>query len=138
MILKKVELDTNFHVGTQAELSDIEALKAAGFEMIINNRPDGEVDGQPTSGEIAAAAEAAGLDYAHVPITHGISPSDVKAEIEALEKAGARKTYAFCRSGTRSTMLWALAHHEQGRDIDELRAKAEAAGYSLTPINHLL
>ncbi|WP_265587393.1 TIGR01244 family sulfur transferase [Sphingomicrobium arenosum] len=138
MILKRVALDGDFHVGSQMGLDDVETLKAEGFTMVINNRPDHEVDDQPSAADLETACKAAGMEYAHVPISRGISPADVAAECAAIEKAGSAKTFAFCRSGTRSTLLWALAHHEKGRSIDELKEKASEAGYSLDPINHLL
>ncbi|MCJ8191096.1 TIGR01244 family sulfur transferase [Sphingomicrobium aestuariivivum] len=138
MILKKVSLDGEFHVGSQIALDDVEALKGEGFAMIINNRPDHEVDDQPTAVELEEACKAAGLKYAHIPIGRGISPADVAAECAALDEAGGAKTFAFCRSGTRSTLMWALAHHDKGRPVAELRDKAQDAGYSLDPISHLL
>ena len=138
MILSKSKLDDHFYVGTQMTVADVEVMKQDGFEMIINNRPDDEEDGQPTDAELREAAEKAGMAYVHVPIGRGLGPSDVAAEREALEMAKGKKTFAFCRTGTRSTLIWAAACHEEGTDADTLRAKAEAAGYSLDPIQHLL
>lgn len=132
------KLEEGFHVGPQITPDEVAQLADAGFGFIINNRPDLEEDGQPTGADIHAAAAAAGMGYAHVPVERGISPAEVDAETEALEEAGTRRVFAFCRSGTRSTLLWALARHGQGRDNDDLRAAAEAAGYSLDPIEHLL
>ena len=125
-------------VAPQVRPEELAELKAQGFTLIINNRPDGEEPGQPTSKEMHAAADAAGLRYAHVPVGHGISPSDVAEMQEALGNCGEGKTLAFCRSGTRSTMLWAIACSEQGTPREELEAAAEGAGYSLAPVNHLL
>lgn len=138
MAISTTELEPDFRVGGQIRPDDVAGLKADGVGMIVNNRPDDEEDGQPTSAAIADAAEAAGIAYAHVPIGRGISPADIDAETAALAGAGDAKIFAFCRSGMRSTMLWALARHAEGRDADQLRAKAEAAGYSLDPIDHLL
>ena len=138
MIEKTARLDGNFHVGSQPELDDLSALQDDGFEMIINNRPDAEEAGQPTDAAMERECADLGLDYAHVPIGRGISPADVAAEREALDRAKGRKTFAFCRSGTRSTLVWALAEHDAGRDVGELRDRAQAAGYSLDPVNHLL
>ncbi|MCJ7421238.1 TIGR01244 family sulfur transferase [Sphingomicrobium astaxanthinifaciens] len=138
MILKKVPLDGDFHVGSQMGLDDVETLRAEGYGMVICNRPDHEEEDQPTAAALEAACKDAGIRFAHVPIGRGISPADVAAECEALDAAGDAKTFAFCRSGTRSTLLWALAHHERGRPIADLRETAAEAGYSLDPINHLL
>ena len=138
MALTTNALDDDFHVGPQIMPSDVDALREAGFEMIINNRPDGEEQGQPSDEAIEAAAREAGLDYAHVPLGRGMGPADIEAERAALDRAKGKKTFAYCRSGTRSTLLWAAAEHEAGRDVAELRNSAEAAGYSLDPIEHLL
>ena len=132
------KLDEDFHVGPQITPGDVAELAEQGFGFIINNRPDVEEDGQPTGADIHEAAKEAGLGYAHVPVERGISPAEVEAEADALVEAGDAKVFAFCRSGTRSALLWALAQRADGRDTDELRAKAEAAGYSLDPIQHLL
>src|SRR3954462_13298236 len=78
-----------------------------GVRTLINNRPDGEEPGQPSSAEMEAAAEAAGLTYRHIPVAGGVSEAAIEAMAEALESGG--PVLAFCKSGTRSTYLWALA-----------------------------
>ncbi len=45
---------------------------------------------------------------------------------------------AFCRSGTRSCNLWALASASRGGDPDALTAKAAGAGYDIAGIRPLL
>ena len=55
----------DFSVSPQIDLEDMAAAAAQGFTLVINNRPDGEQPGQPTSAEVEAAAKAAGLDYDH-------------------------------------------------------------------------
>jgi uncharacterized protein (TIGR01244 family) len=113
------QLDANCFVAGQIALEEVPELKAAGIATIVNNRPDGEEPGQPASAEIEAAARAAGLDYRHIPVAGGLSGEQVEAMAEAL--AGAEgKTLAFCRSGTRSTYLWALAKARLGTPADEL------------------
>ena len=131
------QLDEKVLVSGQIAAADVAAIKAAGVTMIVNNRPDGEEPGQPLAADIEAAAEAAGLTYRSVPIVRGMGPSDVEAMREAIEACDG-KLLAFCRSGTRSTMAWALARRHQGAPIDELEAAADRAGVSLAPIAHLL
>lgn len=123
-------LDEDMWVAGQIAPEDIAGF--AGIATVVNNRPDGEEPGQPTSAEIEAAASAAGLAYAYIPIGGGFSADQVEAMVAALETSGG--TLAFCRSGTRSTLLWALARARLGDDPQELEAKAEAAGYSLAPV----
>jgi len=131
-------LDDRISVFGQITRNDVAAAKAQGFTMIINNRPDGEQDGQPTAAEIGAAAREAGLAYAAIPIDHsGFSEEQVAAMADALAGADG-PVLAFCRSGTRSTFLWALASARRGEDGDQLIAKAANAGYDLSPIRHAL
>jgi len=102
--------------------------------MIVNNRPDGEEPGQPPAAEIEAAAREAGLAYRHIPVEPGGLSSDlVQAMAEAIDEADGTML-AFCRSGTRSTYLWALARSQQGTPGDELIERAAAAGYDLSPL----
>lgn len=132
------QLDERMLVGDQVAPDDVAGLKAQGVTMLVNNRPDNEDDGQPLSADLEAAAQAAGLEYRHIPIRYGIGPSDVEAMRNAMHAAGDGKLLAFCRSGNRSTLAWAVARREDGADADELRSCAEAAGFNLGPVAHLL
>ena len=132
------QLDEQTFVDGQIGPEDLAEVKALGVTMVINNRPDGEDAGQPTSAEIEEAARAAGLDYRHVPIARGMGPSDVEAMREAIHATGEGKMLAFCRSGNRSTLAWAIARNEDGTPRDELRRCAEGAGFSLDPVANLL
>jgi uncharacterized protein (TIGR01244 family) len=121
-------LDETTWVAGQIAPADVAGL---GVRVLINSRPDGEEPGQPLSADIAAAARAAGLDYREIPIAGGISAPQVDAMAEALEAGPA---LLFCRSGTRSTYLWALARASRGGDAAKLVAAAAEAGYDLGPI----
>jgi uncharacterized protein (TIGR01244 family) len=132
------KLDETISVAGQVSPEDIAAAAAQGFTFVINNRPDDEQPGQPSGAEIAAAAAAAGLGYRAIPITHaGFSDDQVAAMQEALSAAPG-PVLAFCRSGTRSTLVWALARSRMGDDADTLSAKAAAAGYDLSPVRAYL
>ena len=132
------QLDDKTLVNGQISPEDIEALKALGVTLIVNNRPDGEDVGQPESGDIEAAAKAAGIDYRHVPIARGLGPSDIEAMREAMHSAGEGKMFAFCRSGNRSTLAWAVAKSEDGVPSEQLHRQANDAGFDLGPVAHLL
>ncbi len=132
------QLDEKTLVDGQIGPGDVATLKALGVTMIVNNRPDGEDSGQPTSDEIEAAAKEAGLDYRHVPIARGLGPSDIEAMREAMHSVGEGKLFAFCRSGNRSTLAWAVARSEDGVSREELDRMANEAGFDLGPIAHLL
>ena len=126
-------IDERLSVAGQILPEQMEALKAEGVTMIVNNRPDGEEPGQPPAADVESAARAAGLDYRHIPIAGGFSFDQVVAMGEALEAAPG-PVLAFCKSGTRSIFLWALARAEAGDPAEELMRKAVQAGYDLTPI----
>jgi len=132
------QLDDKTLVDGQIGPGDVASLKAIGVTLIVNNRPDGEDVGQPTSEEIEAAARDAGIDYRHVPIARGLGPSDIEAMREAMHSAGEGKLFAFCRSGNRSTLAWAVAKSEDGVPSDELHRQANEAGFDLGPVAHLL
>lgn len=132
------QLDDKTLVNGQISPEDVNALKALGVTLIVNNRPDGEDVGQPESDDIEAAAKAAGIDYRHVPIARGMGPSDVEAMREAIHAAGDGKLFAFCRSGNRSTLAWAVAKSEDGVPTEQLHRQANQAGFDLGPVAHLL
>ena len=121
-----------FSVSPQIDLGDIPIAAAAGFALIINNRPDGESPGQPTSAEVEAAARAAGVDYLYAPVIGRPGPAQVAAVRDAVD-ASSGKVLAYCRSGARSICAWAMG--QQGtRDAGELMRLGAAAGYDLSPV----
>ena len=125
-------------VSPQIGLDAVAEVKALGVTLIINNRPEGESEDQVPGADIEAAAHAAGLEYVAIPITHsGFSQPQVEAMVAALQGAEG-KILAYCRSGTRSTLLWALAESAQGGDPDSLTNMAAKAGYDLSPVRPLM
>lgn len=131
-------ITTDIMVAPQISVDAVAEAKAAGVALIINNRPEGESDDQSPGADIEAAARAAGIDYVAIPITHsGFSQPQVLAMVEALQGAKG-KILAYCRSGTRSTLLWALAESAQGGDPDALTNMAAKAGYDVSPVRPLM
>ncbi len=125
--------DTMF-ASPQIGLGDVAEAKAKGIRLIVNNRPEGESDDQVPGSEIEAAAREAGIAYRAIPISHaGFSHPQVAAMAEALESAGG-PVLGYCRSGTRSTLLWALARASMGGDPDALTEAAANAGYDVGPV----
>lgn len=132
------KLTENVLVSPQLALEDVAAAAAEGVVMIINNRPDGEEPDAPQGDAIEAAAAAAGLNYVAIPVGHsGFSEPQVDAMIAALEQAEG-PILAYCRSGTRSTLLWALAQAKQGMDPDTIARTAMQAGYDVSPVRTLI
>lgn len=132
------QLDQTALVSGQIRPEDVAEAARAGVTMIINNRPDDEEPGQPAGAAIEAAAKAAGIAYRNVPIARGLGPSDVAAMRAALAEAGDGRVLAYCRSGMRSTLAWALARREDGASREVVESAARQAGFSLAPISHLL
>jgi sulfide:quinone oxidoreductase len=131
--MKIAKLTPFLAVSPQIAEADLGALAAQGFRTVINNRPDSEAEDQPASATLAAAAERVGLDYRHVPAISGkITDDDVAAFAEALDQVKG-PVLAFCRTGTRSTTLWALA---EARHLDPavILTTAAEAGYDLAAL----
>lgn len=126
-----IPLAENFWVSPQIEVADLESAKARGVTLVINNRPDGEEPGQPRGAEIEAAAKALGLSYVAIPV----GPMGVSVEhLDAFDKAVAANkggVLAYCRSGTRSTIVRALSEARKGRAPDDIISEAAEAGYNI-------
>jgi uncharacterized protein (TIGR01244 family) len=134
------QLTPDFWVSEQITLDDVDAAAAEGVTRIINNRPEGESADQTPGDAIAAAAAKHGIAYVAIPVTQaGFSQPQITAMLDAIGDAAAPgKTLAYCRSGTRSTLLWALAQSWQRENGDALTATAANAGYDLSPIRAMM
>lgn len=122
----------DFAVAAQLAPGDIARAATGGFVTLINNRPEGEEPGQPKGAEIRAAAEAAHLAYQAIPFAGPPPPGVVAATADLLEQASG-PVLAYCRTGTRSIMAWAMAQALSGtRPANEIIALAAKAGYDLS------
>jgi uncharacterized protein (TIGR01244 family) len=129
------KIDDKTYASPQIGMEDIAEASALGIGLIVNNRPEDESADQTPGADIEAAATAAGMAYIAIPVTHaGFSMPQVEAMEAALGAAGDRPVLAYCRSGTRSTLLWALAQARMGMAIDTIAAHAAGAGYDVGPI----
>lgn len=129
------KIDDKTYASPQIGIAEIAYAKALGIGLIVNNRPEHEADDQTPGAEIAAAAHEAGMAYVAIPVSHaGFSMPQVEAMQQALAQAGDTPVLAYCRSGTRSTLLWALAQARSGMNPDDIAAKAAGAGYDIGPI----
>ena len=132
------KLTSDIMVSPQIGVDAVAEAKELVVTLIVNNRPEGESDDQVPGAEIEAVARAAGLEYVAIPITHsGFSQPQVEAMVAALDSVEG-KVLAYCRSGTRSTLLWALAECAQGGDPDALTNIAAKAGYDVSPVRPLM
>lgn len=131
-------LTDRIFVSPQIDVLQVAEAAQQGIRVIINNRPEDESDDQTPGAEIAAAAAAAGIAYRAIPITHaGFSEGQVAAMADALAGADG-PVLAYCRSGTRSTLLWALAEARRGISPHSLTAAAAEAGYDVTPVRAIM
>lgn len=123
----------NDHISVSGQIApeDIAALKAQGYTTIINNRPDGEAPDQPAAADIEAAAKAAGLAYHHIPLGRTGVTAEMVEQTKAALAQSQGPAFAFCRSGTRSTTLWALSQAGE-MEADEIIGQAAHAGYDVS------
>ena len=99
--MERKQITPEFTAGTQMSIKDIQNAANDGFATIINNRPDGEMLGQPSSASLADAAEQAGLAYVHIPVRGGsVTEVDIQSAIQALTKTTG-PVLGFCRSEIR-------------------------------------
>jgi len=129
-----VTLAAGLSVTGRLDRPDIEALAQTGVRTIVNNRPDGEDPGQLPAAEARRLAEALGIAYHHIPITAAtLSRADVDAFAAILRSAPA-PVVAHCRSGTRSTLLWALSRMREGAEPLGLVAEAARHGIDIASL----
>lgn len=135
--MQRKSLTPDLAVMSQIDLQEVQELAAAGFRSIISNRPDGESPDQPEWIEIKGAATRQGMEARYIPVVASdISEQDVDQFREAL-RILPKPIAAFCRTGTRSTLLWALAN-ESCLSVEERIRVAADQGYDLAPFRSRL
>lgn len=126
-----IQLDESYFVAPQLIEADLAMLKSQGFERIINNRPDAESDDQPSGQSIRAAAELLGMEYVSNPMDLS-SLSQEHVDLQGGALLDDKKTLAFCRTGTRSSVLWLLLENGKGADSTDLMSFVSGKGFDLT------
>jgi uncharacterized protein (TIGR01244 family) len=123
-------LTPTYAVSPQIDPADLPAIAAAGYTMVIDNRPDGEIPPHLQTDAMARAAQAAGLAFVANPVISGmLTEENVAAQARAVA-AAAGPVLAYCASGNRSSVVWALAH--AGRlPVDDLIGLPARHGYQL-------
>jgi uncharacterized protein (TIGR01244 family) len=123
-------LTPDYAVSPQIELSDLAAIRDAGFRTVIDNRPDGEIPPHLHTDEMRRAAEALGLTFVANPVIGGMLTMDnVTAQGAAIAASGG-PVLAYCASGNRSSVVWALSQAGT-RPVDELIGLPARFGYQL-------
>ncbi|MEM8752496.1 MAG: TIGR01244 family sulfur transferase [Pseudomonadota bacterium] len=124
-------LTGEFSVADQVTPEDFDYLVDAGFKTVICNRPDGEAEDQPEAEDLAAAAAEHGVRFVNIPVIAGaLNEDDVEAFVDALDREP-KPILAFCRTGHRSAVLWAVAMANE-MDVDDIMAAATDAEVDLS------
>lgn len=124
-----VKLTDTVAVSAQITPENVAEIAEAGYQVLVNNRPDGEEANQPANADIEAAATAAGLEYHYLPITAMNFPGPGFDQMSDLFDDPARPVLAFCRTGTRCTNLWVASREEAEKQ--HAAAHASGLGYDL-------
>jgi len=131
--MKSIIVNENLSISDQIEATDIEQLAQEGVQVIMCNRPDEEAAEQPSFSDMAAAAEANGIEALYIPLKTGEMKAEHVKKMRRLQDSG-KRLHAFCRSGNRSFCLYAAAHASRGLPKDEILQQAEKAGIAVEEI----
>ena len=114
---------------------DFAEARLQGFQTIINNRPDGEEAEQLTAHFEATLAWRAGIAYRHIPAAkHEVLDEEVLQPFAEALTSAKGPILLHCRSGLRSTIMWAALQVQAGQPLDDVLAAAKAAGFDLDPV----
>ena len=100
------DLTRRFSVSTQIDPDGVYELGKKGFDIVVCNRPDAEVIGQPRMQDIAGACDAAGLLFFRYPVTASTFPGSDLEYLGTLFDNAQHRVLAYCTSGTRCVNLW--------------------------------
>ena len=125
------KIDDTISVAPQITVQDVTEIARQGFKTLVANRPDREELGQPSMADLEAAAREHGLNWVYMPVESGnITDQDIDAFAPMIRDAD-KPVLAFCRSGTRCTVLWALSA-ARDTSAQEVFSKARNAGYDIS------
>lgn len=128
--MKLIELEESYFVSSQITLDAFEKIKKQGFDVVINNRPDNEEEGQLLSIRLAEALSSIDIKYYYNPVSlPSLSKKEIQLQREICERS--KKVLAFCRTGTRSSVLWAL-NSQSSRRMKFLLQELEEKGVDMT------
>lgn len=135
--MKFAKINNELTVSDQITIEDLKEIQAQGYKTIFCNRPDQESEGQLTFSTIEKEAQNLGIKAIHQPVIGGQISDDDIAQFGTYFELAQKPIFAYCRTGTRCSMLWALSHVKT-LPIDEILSKAQIAGYDLSPIKDRL
>jgi len=131
--MKFAKINTELTVSDQITIEDLKEIQAQGYKTIFCNRPDQESEGQLAFSVIEKEAQNLGIKAIHQPVIGGQISDDDIAQFGSSFELAQKPVFAYCRSGTRCSTLWALSHAKK-MPIDEILNKTQIAGYDLSPL----
>ncbi|PLW83176.1 TIGR01244 family phosphatase [Kineobactrum sediminis] len=134
--MKTITVTPRLSVAGQIDVADVADIAAAGFRILVNNRPDGEAAGQPASSAIAAAARESGLEYIEYPVGPTDFPGPDPVHYGEMLDNASGPVLAFCRSGTRSISLWVATRPRE--ELPEALERARSLGFDLSGLGRSL
>ena len=135
--MKFAKINNELTVSDQITIKDLKEIHAQGYKTIFCNRPDHESEGQLDFSLIEKEAQNLDIKAIHQPVVGGqISDNDI-AQFGSYFEIAQKPIFAYCRTGTRCSTLWALSHAKK-LPIDEILSKAQIAGYDLSPLRDRL
>jgi sulfide:quinone oxidoreductase len=129
--MKFAKINSELTVSDQITIEDLKEIYAQGYKTIFCNRPDHESEGQLDFSVIEKEAQKLGIKAIHQPVISGQISDDDIAQFGSSFELAQKPIFAYCRTGTRCSMLWALSHAKT-LPIDEILSKTQIAGYDLS------
>jgi sulfide:quinone oxidoreductase len=123
-------LTAELSVAPQIAATDMHAVADAGFRSVICNRPDGESADQPVYSELERAAKDHGLEVRYLPAVSGKVTDEQGQAFGTLMSELPKPVLAFCRTGMRSTTMWALSQ-AGAMPLPQIIERAAKAGFDL-------
>lgn len=127
------KINDQLYVAGQISVDDLNSFVEAGIKTIINNRPDNEEPGQIAAEQVRSAAEDLGIAYHYLPMANGQPlPDTLVSDFKSTLESSEGPVLAHCRSGMRSSFLWALGQIPTGSiTVDQAIDAAQAVGIPL-------
>ncbi len=135
--MKFAKINNELTVSDQISIEDLKEIHAQGYKTIFCNRPDHESEGQLDFSSIEKEAQNLGIKAIHQPVIGGQISDDDIASFGSYFESAQKPVFAYCRTGTRCSTLWALSHAKK-LSIDEILSKTQNAGYDLSPLRDRL
>jgi len=123
-------ITSEFSVSAQILLEDLPTIVKLGYKSIINNRPDGEELTQPTHLQFQEKCLELGIDYQYLPVISGQVTTQNSLEMSAMINKLEKPILAFCRTGTRSCLLW-LGTAQDKRTLEDGIERVSTQGYGI-------